>query len=241
MIASLLAAAAAWWMKDALPPAERMQEGLFEAPLQKRVQGKPIDASVNGVDYRIQPRYSYDLRGLVVSLHDSDSWWDYAHKAWSDHINVVDLCVVWGANARSGAYRGISFSNNQWECHWSTTSSEAWSAFRQDEVANNHMVTGDPAVAKALRAVRIGDQIRVRGYLVDYTTWQGGRQLGGARVSSEVRTDSGNGACEVLYIESMETLDSAGRQWRLALKIALGVLILSMIAWLFLPPRLDDA
>ncbi len=238
MLASLLAAALAWWMKDELPPSARLREELFSEPVQKRVSKPPFDTRVDGVDYRIQPRYSYDLRGLVVSLHDSDTWWDYAHKAWNDHINLADFCVVWGGTARRGAYRGISFSNTQWECHWSTSSSEAWQAFDQTEVANNHMVTDDPAVAKALRAVRIGDQIRVTGYLVDYTTFRDGRPAG-TRVSSETRTDTGNGACEVLYVDSLEVLGSAGRGWRLALKIALAALAASAIAWLVLPPKLD--
>ena len=239
MFASLLAAAVAWWMQDELPPAAKILEDVYSEPAQVRVSRKPMDTRVNGVDYRIQPRYSYELNGLVVSLHDSDAWWDYAHKAWGDHINLVDLCVVWGRSAQNGAYRGIRFSNNQWECHWSTSSREAWDAFNQAEVANNHMVTDDPAVAKALRSVRIGDQIRVRGYLVDYTTYKDGRPVG-TRVSSETRTDTGNGACEVLYVESLELLASAGRAWRLGLKIALAALLASVIAWMFLPVRADD-
>jgi hypothetical protein len=239
MIASLVAVAVAWWMKDELPPATRILENIHDEPKQVRAGGKPQDIRVNGVDYRLHPRYAYELSGLVVSLHDSDTWWDYAHKAWSDHINVVDLCVVWGDNAKSGAYRDVSFSNNQWECHWQPKSWDAHHAFNTAQVSNNHMVTDDPAVAKGLRSVRIGDQIRMSGYLIDYTTYKDGRQLG-TRVSSETRTDTGNGACEVLYIESLEVLDSAGRRWRLGLNIALGLLLLSVVTWMFLPVKFND-
>ena len=239
MVASLLAVAASWWMKDQLPPAARISEELLPEPKQVRVSKPPIDTSVNGIGYRIQPRYSYDIRALVVSLHDSDTWWDYAHKAWNDHVNVVDLCVVWGENARSGVYRGIDFWNDQWTCSFSSSSRETWEAFDMTGASNNHMVTDDPAVAKALRAIRIGDQIRVQGYLVDYTTYVGGREMG-KRISSEVRTDTGNGACEVLYIESVDVIDSAGRGWRLGLKIALGALLLSVIAWMFMPVKFND-
>ena len=239
MIASLLAAAAAWWMKDEMPLAETLHADLFTEPKQVRVSRPPIDTSVNGVDYRIQPRYSYDMRALVVSLHDSDTWWDYAHKAWNDNVNVVDLCVVWGENAQSGIYHYVDFSNDQWTCSFSVKSREAWDALDLTGVANNHMVTDDPVVAKQLRAVRIGDQIRVLGYLVDYTTYVKGRELG-KRVSSEVRTDTGNGACEVLYIESFDVIKANGRGWRLALKMALGALLLSVIAWMFLPVKLND-
>jgi hypothetical protein len=239
MAGSLAVSVLAWWMQDALPPPARLQAELDAEPKQIRVSRPVLKTSVNGVDYRIQPRYSYDISALIVSLHHSDSWWDYAHKAWDDHINLMDLCVVWGESARSGAYRAISFSNNQWECAWSASSREAWNAFNQAEVSNNHMVTDDPAIARALRQLHVGDQVRVRGYLVDYTTFRNGVPAG-TRVSSEVRTDTGNGACEVLYVESLELLDSAGRGWRLLLKIALALLVLAALAWLFLPATLEN-
>ena len=239
MIGSLLLAAAAWWFKDSLPPPNTLQEELFDEPKQIPVRKPAIDASVSGVDYRIQPRYSYDLRALVVSLHHSDTWWDYAHREWNDHINLMDLCVVWGESARTGAYRRISFSNNQWQCHWSTSSQEDWDAFRENEVANNHMVTIDPRVAKALKNIRIGDQIRVKGYLVNYTTFRNGAPAG-TRVSSELRTDSGDGACEVLYVESLDVIGTANRNWRLAYKLALGVLLASVLGWMFMPVRFND-
>ncbi len=235
MLASLITAAVSWWMKDALPPPARLKADLFEEPKQVQVRRPPIRTTVNGVEYRIQPRYAYEISALVVSLHHSDTWWDYAHKEWNDHINRMDLCVVWGGNAESGAYQKVSFFNNQWECHWSWSSSEAGSAFNRAEASNNHMVTDDPAVAKALRKIRIGDQIRAKGYLVDYSV----ANSGASRVSSETRTDTGNGACEVLYVEALEMLGSAGRHWRTAQSAALIVLLLSLIAWLFLPPKLD--
>jgi hypothetical protein len=62
----------------------------------------------------------------------------------------------------------------------------------------------------------------------------------GTRVSSTVRTDTGNGACEVLYVESLELLGSAGRAWRFVFSAALVAFALSLVAWLLLPPKLND-
>lgn len=233
MIASLLTTVVAWWMKGVLPSPAQLKPELLEEPKQIRAQRAPIETTVNGVDYHIQPRYSYDLSALVVSLHHSDTWWDYAHKTWGDHINPMDLCVVWGGNAQSGAYKSVSFANNQWECDWSWSASEL--DFNNAEASNNHMVTDDPAVAKVLRKIHIGDQIRVKGYLVNYSV--AGR--GGSRVSSDTHIDTGNGACEVLYVEAVDILGSAGRHWRTAQNAALIVLLLSLIARVFLPPKLD--
>ena len=239
MIGSFAAAAAAWWMKDLLPDPQHLQLDVLEEPVQTRVRKPLIDTRVNGVDYRIQPRYAYELNGIVVSLHHSDSWWDYAHQEWGDNVNVMDLCVVWGDSVRSGAYRDVSFHNSQWECNWSYSSERAMKQFDNAQASNNHIVTDDPAVAKALRGIHVGDQIRLKGYLVDYTAYKDGRQAG-TRVSSETRTDSGPGACEVLYVDGVEQLGSANRRWRQAWWTALGLLLFSLVAWMFLPVKFGD-
>src|SRR5262249_11691169 len=134
---SLLLAAVSFFMKDSLPPAAGLRQELLEEPRQVAGKKAPLDTTVNGAQYASQPRYTYDLYGLVVSAHDSDTWWDLAHKEWGDHINVADLCVVWGSNVRNGAYRAISFSNTQWECHWGSHSEAAWRAFDQNAASNN--------------------------------------------------------------------------------------------------------
>jgi hypothetical protein len=239
MTGGLLAAALGWWMKDALPDPAKLQVEELEEPVQKSVRKPPIDTRVNGVDYRIQPRYAYELNAVVVSLHHSDSWWDYAHKEWGDHVNVMDLCVAWGDSVRSGAYRDVSFSNTQWECHWSYRSELAMKHFNNAQASNNHIVTDDPGLARALRDIHVGDQIRLRGYLVDYASFKDGRQTGN-RVSSETRTDSGPGACEVLYIDGFEKVGSPNRAWRVTRWAGLAALLLGLLLWLFLPARIDD-
>lgn len=193
MTGGVVVAIAGRWMKHVLPDPQKLQLDELEEPVQKRVRKPPIDTHVNGVDNRIQPRYAYELNAVVVSLHHSDTGWDYAHKAWGDHVNIMDLCVAWGDSVRSGAYRDVSFSNNQWECNWSYSAERAMKHFSNAQAANNYIVTDDPALAKALRNIKIGDQIRLRGYLVDYTIYKDGR-ANGTRVSSETRTDSGPGA-----------------------------------------------
>ena len=106
----------------------------MDEPVQTRVRKPPFDTRVNGIDYRVQPRYSYEINAVVVSLHHSDTWWDYAHKAWGDHVNIMDLCLAWGDTVRSGVYRDASFSNNQWECHWSYGSERAMQLFDNAQV-----------------------------------------------------------------------------------------------------------
>ena len=236
IIGCLLLAAVAFFMSDRLPAPQRLHAALQDEPLQSPTRDKPFEATVDGVDYRIEPRFAYDISGLVVSLHASDTWWDYAHKEWNDKINLADLCVVWGENIRREAYRSTSFSNDQWTCFWSTSSNNGFDA---TAFSNNHLITSDPAHARTLRRVRVGDEVRVRGYLADYTTLKNGAPAG-MRKTSVVRTDDGQGACEVIWIQEIEILRAANRPWRLTLRVALVLLLLSVIAWVLLPPRLSD-
>jgi hypothetical protein len=196
-----------------------------------------MPVAVGGIDYRVQPLYKYDIYGLVVSKHDANTWWDYLHKEWNDKLNVIDLCVVWGENVRDGAYRGISFSSGQFTCNYETSSSEAWAAFDTSAISNNHLLAADPLLARTMRDTRIGDQIHVRGYLAEYSHNHG---FPFKRGTSTVRTDSGNGACETVYVEDFEVLSRGGGFWPKAQWLGVGLMVLGLLAWFFLPMRLDQ-
>jgi hypothetical protein len=60
----------------------------------------------------------------------------------------------------------------------------------------------------------------------------------GKRISSEIRTDTGNGAARCSH-QSFEVIASTGRGWRLGLK-TLGCLLLSILVWAFLPVKFND-
>ena len=239
IIASLLLIAFAWYKSGSLPAPEKLSAGLLEEPDQRPTREKPFETVVQSVQYRVAPRFTYDISGLVVSLHHADSWWDYAHKEWNDHINVADLCVVWGENVRRDAYRQASFTHTQWECWWSTGALPPERSFDGASMSNNHIVTADPAIAHVMRDVHIGDEVRFRGYLIDYTTFKDGAAQG-TRTTSTVRTDEGAHACEVVWVQEMQILRSHNRPWRLAMRVGVALLVLGLLAWMILPAKLDE-
>lgn len=233
---SLALIALGWWRLDALPTADQLASSLAEAPRQQPIKDPPFELAAQGVNYLVQPRYRYDMDAVVVSLHQSDAWWDSAHEQWNDHINLLDVCVVWGGSATSGAFRQVSFSNTQFECYWS------WRGelpFDNTEAANVHLVTADPSLGKWLKALRVGDQIRLGGQLVNYTTIKDGQTLG-TRVSSDRRTDSGPGACEVLYVTEARLLARPDRSGLRMLQAGLVLLLGSVVLWFSLPMRVRD-
>ena len=236
LAASAILLALSVWRSDALPSKGDLLPELLTEPMQEAISQPAFDTTVKGVTYKVQPLYSYDLVGMVVSKHDAKTWWDYLHREWNDHLNVTDLCVVWGNNVRNAAYEGISFSSGQFTCNFFTRSQQAYEAFDQTAISNNHLLTSDPTIAKALSTIRVGDQIRFSGMLAEYSHNHGSPFKRG---TSTVRTDTGNGACETVYVERVEILKSDSSPWRKLKWISIGLIAFGVIAWFRLPLRND--
>jgi hypothetical protein len=237
LAANLLLLGVALWHSDALPPPAELVSALQDEPMQTAVRQAAFTTTSNGIDYTIQPLYEYDLAGLVVSKHDAKTWWDRLHREWNDNLNIVDLCVVWGNNARSGAYSDISFSSGQFTCNFSTRADAAYRAFDQTAISNNHLLTDRPDVAKLLRTVRVGDQIHFHGHLAEYSHHHG---MEFKRGTSTVRTDTGNGACETVFLDSVEIIRAGGKRWRTLVWVASLMLAVGVFAWFARPVRLND-
>jgi hypothetical protein len=65
--------------------------------------------------------------------------------------------------------------------------------------ANTHIIPSDEFIAKKINRLRQGDLIEMRGYLVDITRSKDGFKW----TSSLTRTDSGGGACEVMWVTEL--------------------------------------
>jgi hypothetical protein len=214
--------------KNALPSSGSAHPTLLEEPLQEAVHIAPFEAKVNDYTYQIKPLYQYKLQGLVVSRHDTGTWWDYVHREWNDLLNVADLCVVWGNNIRREAYRDIAFSSGQFTCNFQTSSTAAFNALDQSALSNN------PAVARAIRDVRVGDQVRFTGYLAEYSHNHG---FAFQRGTSTVRTDTGNHACETVWVEDFQLLRRGGGPWHALFKLAIAMLAVGVVVWFKAPIR----
>ncbi len=219
-------------LRHQLPAPSALLPDLRREPVQESIQASPFETRVGGVTYTIRPVADYEIWGLVVSNHDSDAWWDWIHKASNDHLNVVDLCVVFAENVERGGYVGLDYSSGQFVCNVETTSSERWQRFSMRALSNNHLLADRASVASRLRDVRIGDQVRIRGQLSEYAHNAG---FAFKRGTSLTRDDTGNGACETIYVQEVEVLRSGGKPWRWLLWPALGLGIVGLVVWLRAP------
>jgi len=236
IVISFIVLLISFWNRNDLPAAVDAVAELADEPRQTATRARPFYAAFNDVEYRVEPEYEYDLHGLVVSFrhHDGNS---RMHFLANDHLNMMDVCVVWGDSAVSGKLGKISFWNGIFTCMVRTRDAEAWAAFSMQQLSNNHLISADEAIRDQVKAVRVGDQIRVRGYLASYSSEQGGK-----RGTSTTRTDTGNGACETVFVDDFEIVKAGRSVWRQSMWVSLLVMVLGCIVHFRRPyrPFADD-
>ena len=219
-----------FWNRNDLPSKIEFVAEIESEPMQTPTRKASFGATVNGVDYTIEPEYAYDITGMVVSYrhHGEDN--SRMHRLAEDHLNMLDVCVVWGDNTRA-RLQEIEFWNGIFTCNVNTRSQTAWESFDMNQLSNNHLLSDDPDVRRAVKELRIGDQIRVRGYLVSYTSPTG------TRGTSTTRTDTGDGACETIFIEDFEIVAAAFSPWRTAMYVSLALLLFGLVVHFRRPYR----
>ena len=201
---ALVLGLALWFLSFSLAsrlPVPAAFSEIHNEPAQTATQAQPFDINLKGHTYSLKPRFDYRLRGRVVAMSDAMGWTDISHRSWGDYLNTHDLCVVWGEDAEVVNLREFSITHGDWTCYFYTRSNEEYAKFRPDQLSNNHILPATPEIAALVRDVRIGDVIDVEGQLVDYSI--DGR---GSRNTSTVRTDTGNGACEIIYVTGFHFL-----------------------------------
>ena len=223
MAVSTLLLAVAFIKRNEFPSGLDALPALDSEPRQTASTRRPFSLSFNDVEYRVKPKYRYALDGLVVSYrhHDGNS---RMHRRSQDHLNMLDLCVVWGSNVDPELLNRLSFWNGIFTCNVKTGDREAWSRFDMVSLSNNHLISDNPDIRERVRDVKVGDQIRVEGWLASY-----GTGTGDERGTSTTRTDTGNGACETIYVERFDITRAVLGPWRIAMWAALAVLVLTLV------------
>jgi hypothetical protein len=223
-----------------LPDASAIDPKIKETePLQEVGARPPFTTIIEGYTYTLTPRATYDIAGLVVSQHRGDTLFNLYHKV--DPGNIKDVCVVWGEDIRNGSYRKVKYRSEEFTCSysWSGTLSPP---FKLDKASNNHLIPADRTIAGRIRAIHVGDQIRMRGLLVDYTVTRDGREIF-TRRTSLTRDDTGNGACEILYVADLAVVRPGNHleadAGRYAWYAGLGVFVALAVVWFVRPPTVD--
>ncbi|MDC9724457.1 MAG: hypothetical protein PSN44_00855 [Gammaproteobacteria bacterium] len=218
-----------FWNRNTLIDELPIAAEVFAEPIQSKVHKKPFSTEFHTLNYHIEPIYNYDLYGLVVSFrhHDGNQ---SLHKLWGDHINVADVCVVWKEFAASPYLNKMDFWNGQFTCMVSAPNNKIWANFNGSQLSNNHLISDNEFIRQSIQDIKVGDQIHIKGWLSNYSN-----DNGGTRRTSIVRTDSGNGACETIFVNQFEIIKPYDNPWRTTMYLSLLIFILSLINYFRTP------
>ena len=162
------------------------------APVQKDLSGGP-QFRVNGYTLTGLAEISIGARVILAEHYSSDR---------ESQLSPVDLVLAWGPMADPRVLDAIRFSQSGRFYRWHYQGQPPI-PHRQIELnsANMHMIPSSDAMARKLKAVKAGDLVQIRGYLV-----QAVAQDGWAWRSSLTRKDTGGGACELIFVQFLDVL-----------------------------------
>jgi hypothetical protein len=168
---------------------------LSEEPLQANTAPTPVEPP--SADWTLISVASYSLTALVMDTER------YRFDALSA-LSPLDLAVAWGPVSTSRIQDSLAISQSGRWFHWHTAKPLLDRNTLSSHMANIHAVPANPAVRSLLLAVRRGDVVTLQGKLVNVL-----RNDGFHANTSLSRTDTGGGACEILYIEAAVIQPSA--------------------------------
>jgi len=98
------------------------------------------------------------------------------------------------------------------------------------QLSNNHLLANDGWVNEQIMSAEPGDQIAFSGVLASYSHSDGQFERG----SSTIRTDTGNGACETIFLQDFRIVKKANQGWRKLYSVSRVVAVVSLIGILVL-------
>lgn len=180
---------------------------VLNQPLQTEVSDESIiKFNLDDYAYELTPLYDYEINGLIVNKLD----YSFLAVYERNKVSPMDLCIIWGSNVKSRVFqeKDLEFTQDYRFCNY------RWRGeikFNPSEGVNNHLVVDNKEMEKKIRRLKAGDQVRIRGKLVDLVA----RRVGEIREeepeyfelkTSVTRDDTGAGACEEIYVEELEIL-----------------------------------
>ena len=146
-------------------------------------------------DANLQPLAGFSIDARVLSRED------YSLGREADY-SPTDLALGWGRMTDDSVLSKLDISQSSRWYHY------RWQGdppIPPREIivssANMHMIPSDATVASALHEVKPGQRVRIDGWLVQVDAKDGWHWR-----SSTTRTDTGGGACEVVYVCGISAL-----------------------------------
>src|SRR5262249_43755960 len=183
----LLAGALFWWLHGR-PLAHPPGVLVADAPVQRALDAAPAPLSKGAAT--IKPLAAFSLSARVLGR--ADYRWDREAE-----LVPTDLALGWGRMSDSAVLERIDISQSTRFYFWRVREFPIPEREIIESSANMHLIAADDNVRRAIGRTRVGDVVTLDGYLVE-ADWADGRKW----VSSLTRSDSGPGACELVWVEN---------------------------------------
>ncbi|MEI8342075.1 MAG: hypothetical protein WCH43_11155 [Verrucomicrobiota bacterium] len=190
----IVVAAAVWAYFNLLAPIKYPSGILIPTEPDQLMVSKAIDPVHKGpFTLRLVAEYTIDARVLHLKRY------------WSGEIAKFapyDLAVGWGPMSDQSVLDRLTITQGNRFFFWEY---EGQSPIPEKEIishsANMHLIPASFFVRNQIAWLRRGELVRLKGYLVEVTApgmipWR----------SSMSRSDTGNGACEIMWVQSVEKL-----------------------------------
>jgi len=114
-------------------------------------------------------------------------------------VSPRDFILSWGDLNQVDVDKDISYSQSgRWYYYRYSPESTVSGDYIGTHSANTHIIPENEEIEKLIKKVRENDLIYMEGFLADVHFQNGDWS------SSETRTDTGNGACEIFYVTHIE-------------------------------------
>ncbi|HKU40688.1 MAG TPA: hypothetical protein VJR89_21155 [Polyangiales bacterium] len=169
------------------------------APEQTRLTpgGAPLEIDANGHRYRLAPLARYEIAARVLSR-------ERYYLGWRADLSPIDLALGWGALADPRADDFIDWTQGG---RWYFFQWSADSPYRNDDIipqsANLHVIPANDNVRTAVLSIERNQVLALSGLLVRVDDPAAAESGGWS--SSLSRTDTGDGSCELMYVERVLT------------------------------------
>lgn len=183
----------AWeaWRHRAFPQPDGV---LIDAEPQQQDQRFPPEV-IEHLGFELHPRAGYALEARILGR---ERYW-IGNGA---RLVPLDFAVGWGAMSDNALLNelSVSQSNRFYHVRWENPPVSAKQIMAQS--ANMHLIPADHSVGRRLDSMRPGQLVRLRGLLVDARR----SNDGWIWKTSLTRSDTGAGACELMWVEQAEVL-----------------------------------
>ena len=126
-------------------------------------------------------------------------------KMYSDDAQAkfspIDYAVSWGLFAEPEIARHITVNQYDRYLNWKIDRLPVPAEQAMQMVSNMHIIPANPEIAKQIKHVKRGDLVRLKGELVEI------KDKDMVWTSSLTPTDTGDGACEVFRVNSIQWIE----------------------------------